>query len=402
MNLKPSIKLILDSRKSDGPKFLKIRIVAEREKRVYATSSKTKLTIEEYKNPRLKKTKEAFEEAQKSLIIASEIIDELAQNFSFSSFSKLYKQRMMGESKDKTLFSTLADEYLETADISLKTKSCYKTALNQLYAFRSDLKLSDMNVDFVKEFMAHLKTNGCGENTIRIYMRELKAIYNDGIRRGLAKNPNPFVIKGQSLASIGREHFALREDEWSKFLKYTPVCESEIFAKDFFLLSVMMCGANIGDILSLKNENIVDKEILFRRRKTKKTGLQISVALTSQLSALFNKYGKINRRKPKDYILPYLSSCVDEKAVLNKIHDVIKLVNKGLESISEAISIRKITTYVARHTYSVYFVDNGGSVVQLQKLLGHTSSRTTEGYLKSITQATKEKSVEVLDKILNM
>lgn len=402
MNLKPSIKLILDSRKSDGPKFLKIRIVAEREKRVYATSSKTKLTIEEYKNPRLKKTKVAFEEAQKSLIIASEIIDELAENFSFSSFSRLYKQRMMGESKDKTLFSTLADEYLETADISLKTKSCYKTALNQLYSFRSDLKLSDMNVDFVKEFMAHLKANGCGENTVRIYLRGLKAIYNDGIRRGLAKEPNPFVVKGQSLASIGREHFALREDEWSKFLKYVPESESEIFAKDFFLLSVMMCGANIGDILSLKNENIVDKEILFRRRKTKKTGLQISISLTSQLSALFNKYGKINRRKPKDYILPYLSSCADEKAILNKIHDIIKSVNRGLESICEAISIRKITTYVARHTYSVYFVDNGGSVVQLQKLLGHTSSRTTEGYLKSITQATKEKSVEVLDKILNM
>ena len=73
-----------------------------------------------------------------------------------------------------------------------------------------------------------------------------------------------------------------------------------------------------------------------------------------------------------------------------------------MESICIAISIGKITTMVARHTYSVYFVDNGGTVTQLQKLLGHTSSRTTEIYLKSITQATKEKSVEVLDKILNM
>lgn len=402
MNQKPSIKLILDSRASEEPKFLKIRILADRDKRTYSTSSNIKLTPEEFNNPRLKKTKEALEEAKRSVDIATEIIDELAGDFSFSVFGKLYKQRLKGKSGDKSLFSSLADEYLDTADIALKTKSCYKTALNQLYSFRSDLKLSDMNVDFVKEFMAHLKANGCGENTVRIYLRGLKAIYNDGIRRGLAKEPNPFVVKGQSLASIGREHFALREDEWSKFLKYVPESESEIFAKDFFLLSVMMCGANIGDILSLKNENIVDKEILFRRRKTKKTGLQISISLTSQLSALFNKYGKINRRKPKDYILPYLSSCADEKAILNKIHDIIKSVNRGLESICEAISIRKITTYVARHTYSVYFVDNGGSVVQLQKLLGHTSSRTTEGYLKSITQATKEKSVEVLDKILNM
>lgn len=402
MNHKPSVKLILDTRASDGPKFLKIRILADREKRTYSTTSKVKLTKEEFDAPKLKKTKIAFEEAKKSLDIATEIVDELGENFTFSAFGKLYRQRMKGKSGDKSLFSSLADEYLETSDITLKTKSCYKTALNQLYAFRSDLKLSQMNVDFVKEFMRHLKVNGCGENTIRMYLRELKAIYNDGIRRGVVKGPNPFVIKGQSLASIGREHFALKEDEWSKFLNYTPECGSEIFAKDFFLLSVMMCGANIGDILSLRNENVVGEEILFRRRKTKKTGLEISVSLTHQLSDLLNKYGKINPLKPKDYILPYLSSCADEKAILNKIHDVIKLVNKGLESICEAISIRKITTYVARHTYSVYFVDNGGSVVQLQKLLGHTSSRTTEGYLKSITQATKEKSVEVLDKILNM
>ena len=91
-----------------------------------------------------------------------------------------------------------------------------------------------MNVEFVKEFMGHLKTNGCGENTIRMYLRELKAIYNDGIRRGLAKDPNPFVIKGQSLASIGREQYALKEDDWRKFLQYVPECENEIFARDFF------------------------------------------------------------------------------------------------------------------------------------------------------------------------
>lgn len=402
MNHKPSIKLILDSRASDEPKFLKIRILADRDKRTYSTSSNIKLTPDEFNNPRLKKTKEALEEAKKSVDLATEIIDELGEDFSFAVFGKMYKQRLKGKSGDKSLFSTLADEYLETADITLKTKSCYKTALNQLNAFRPDLKLSDMNVEFVKEFMGHLKTNGCGENTIRMYLRELKAIYNDGIRRGLAKDPNPFVIKGQSLASIGREQYALKEDDWRKFLQYVPECENEIFARDFFLLSVMMSGANLGDILSLKNENVVGKEILFRRRKTKKTGLHISVSLTSQLSALLNKYGKINRRKPQDYILPYLSSCADEKAIANKIHDVIKLVNRGLESICIAISIGKITTMVARHTYSVYFVDNGGTVTQLQKLLGHTSSRTTEIYLKSITQATKEKSVEVLDKILNM
>ena len=402
MYQKPTAKLILDSRSSDEPKFLKIRILANREKRTYSTTSKVKLTVDEFNNSRLKKTKEALEEAQKSLDIAIEIIDELKGEFSFQTFGKLYKQRLKGKPQDKTLFSTLANDYLATANITLKTMSCYRTSLNHLYSYFPEPKLTDITVDFVKGFIEYLKDRGCSENSIRRYLRELKAIYNDGLRINIVKGPNPFVIKGQSLASIGREHFALKEDEWRKFLAYVPELENEIFAKDFFLLSVMMSGANIGDILALKNLNIIGKEIQFKRRKTKKTGLDISITLTTQLTALLNKYGKINRRKPNDYILPFLSSCSDEKAILNKIHDVIKNINKGLSSICESISIKKITTYVARHTYSVYFVDNGGSISQLQKLLGHTSSRTTELYLKSITEATKEKSVEVLDKMFKM
>ena len=67
MNQKPSVKLILDSRASEEPRFLKIRILADRDKRTYSTSSNIKLTPEEFNNPRLKKTKEALEEAKRSV-----------------------------------------------------------------------------------------------------------------------------------------------------------------------------------------------------------------------------------------------------------------------------------------------------------------------------------------------
>jgi hypothetical protein len=73
MNQKPSIKLILDSRASEEPKFLKIRILADRDKRTYSTSSNIKLTPKEFNNPRLKQTKKALEEAKRSVYIGNEI-----------------------------------------------------------------------------------------------------------------------------------------------------------------------------------------------------------------------------------------------------------------------------------------------------------------------------------------
>jgi integrase len=160
-----------------------------------------------------------------------------------------------------------------------------------------------------------------------------------------------------------------------------------------------LSGANLGDILALRNENIVNGEVCFRRRKTRKSGLITVIPFTSVAEEIMRRYGVLNPAKPSDYILPYLVNCTTQKSIDNKIHDVIKRINKGLESISRDLNLWKLTTYHARHTYGAH-AQSVLSAEQLQKFFGHTSSRTTQTYLQSISRSVRDKNRELLERIV--
>ena len=123
-------------------------------------------------------------------------------------------------------------------------------------------------------------------------------------------------------------------------------------------------------------------------------------AFTSTAKELLRKYGVISDNAPDDYILPFLSQCRTEKSIRNKIHDIIKKANKGIKSICTNIGIRDITTYNARHTYASYAQDFM-TTEQIQKFLGHTSPRTIETYLGSISRNIKEKNRDFLENLTN-
>lgn len=85
-----------------------------------------------------------------------------------------------------------------------------------------------------------------------------------------------------------------------------------------FILSLQLSGANMGDILSLRNCNIVGDEVRFVRRKTRKSNLTVNVPLTSTAKLILWKYGQILSDVPDEYIMPFLSQCKTEDAIRNK------------------------------------------------------------------------------------
>ena len=86
----------------------------------------------------------------------------------------------------------------------------------------------------------------------------------------------------------------------------------------------------------------------------KKKHLRTVIPFTSVAEEIMRRYGVLNSAKPSDYILPYLVNCTTQKSIDNKIHDVTKRINKGLESISKNLHLWKLTTYHARHTYGAH------------------------------------------------
>lgn len=404
MKNEATVALVLDTKEKRPDKLLKIRVTFNRVPHLYSVNSDKRLTKEQFCNDKLKITKEAKESARKAVEIANSTVKELGPRFSFFVFKDKYTERLLGKiSSNKSTFITYAEKYISNLP-SLKSQESYKIALNWVRSFSANPNFNDFSKDYIMLLINHIKdkhreqhNKEISENTVRIYLRSLSAIYQSAIRDGIAPEPNSF--KGNSmqpLGSIPREKGALTSEELDVFLKYEPSNSAEQFGKDFFVLSLLLCGANIGDILSLKNRNVQNDEIVFIRRKTRKAGMNISVPLLDESVHLLNKYGCINPEKPDDYILPYLSSCRSEESVIGKIHDTIGEINKGIKSVCEQLGLPKLTTYNARHTYAV-FASGEMEVSEIQKFLGHTSSKTTDTYLRSITTSSKEKNRKVLE-----
>ena len=403
MKSKATVRIILDTKhKKDEKKLLRLRITYRREPRLFGIGDeRIRLTQEQFSNPRLKKTMDAMAVANRALRIAEDVIAELGTSFTFDSFKKKYKHRLTGWDAASSPFDSLLPEYFSEHKCAYKTIKSYETSVNWVMRYRKNTTLTTITSDFVDNLIVfmkkeHLKEHDSemSENTKRMYLRQLRAIFNFALEKGYTTNKNPFAKR--HLGSSKRTKAALSEEEMKTLRDYKPKNKLEEMGKDFFLLTYHCNGANLGDILLFRNSDIEDGTLSFIRKKTQKTNIEpIQIKLTATAVALFNKYGKISDETPNLLLLPYLSNATSVKNRENIIKRVNRKVNAGLKSICEALGWRKITTYNARHTFATRLRDKGVPIEQIQKLLGHSSIITTQTYLGSL-------STDILDKTKNI
>ena len=65
-------------------------------------------------------------------------------------------------------------------------------------------------------------------------------------------------------------------------------------------------------------------------------------------------------------------------------------LSRQFRKLCDAAKI-KITPYQLRHSFATYFLENGGNVLVLQKLMGHSDLRMTQRYT-DISESTKKRA----------
>jgi integrase len=183
-------------------------------------------------------------------------------------------------------------------------------------------------------------------------------------------------------------------EDVSKIYYYEPVCKEERKAKDFWLFSYFANGINPTDIAHLRYKNIEGEYIAFERAKTENaTRLApkpITVYITDDMRRIIDYWGNEDK-SPNNYIFPVFQHGITALRQVELIELFVQALNDWMVKIRKKLGIeKKVTTYVARHTFSTIMKRSGASTEFIQEALGHTNIKTTESYLDSFEREMKK------------
>lgn len=274
----------------------------------------------------------------------------------------LLKDAMKKNRPVNVTFPVFAKEYVTHSDRRESTKENLYTTITVLQEFRPGLDFKDITYTFLKDFEVYLREKGNGVNTVAKHLRQLRTLVNEAINQGyIHADAYPFR-KFKIKQEKGRHEF-LTPDELKK-LENLEVSDRKLrHVLDAFLFCCYV-GLRYSDFCQLSPANFIKvngkKWLHF---KSIKTGIELRLPLhllfEGKALAILDRYD------------------IAEFASLGSNSEV----NKCLAQITMMARIKKHVTYhTARHTCATLLIHQGVPITTVQKLLGHTSVKTTEIY----------------------
>lgn len=259
-------------------------------------------------------------------------------------------------------FTVFAKEYVKHSDRRQSTKDNLITTINVLQEFRPGLDFKDITYSFLKDFESYLREKGNGVNTVAKHLRQLRTLVNEAINQGyIHADAYPFR-KFKIKQEKGRHEF-LTPDELRKLENLEVNDRKMRHVLDAFLFCCYV-GLRFSDFCQLAPDNFIrvnGKRWL--HFKSIKTGIELRLPLHLLFEG--KALGILERYN------------IEEFASLGCNSDV----NKYLTQIAGMARIKKhITYHTARHTCATLLIHQGVPITTVQKLLGHTSVKTTEIY----------------------
>lgn len=268
-------------------------------------------------------------------------------------------------------FLKFARQTIDNSDRKQGTKENMLATISTLKEFRDAIDFTDINYTFLKDFDIFLRNKGLQINTVGKHMRILRTLVNEAINEGyISQEAYPF--RKFKIKKEKKEHHFLMPADLEKLEKLIlpEKKNNDQHVLDSFLFCCY-CGLRFSDFKQLNCSNLIiieGKEWLVLN--SIKTGIKLNIPLY----LLFN--GKALK-------------------IMNKYKSIEDLANIGcnsdtnrlLEKIGKMANIEKKFTYhTSRHTCATLLVHQGVPITTVQKLLGHTSVKTTQIYTEAFDE----------------
>lgn len=267
-----------------------------------------------------------------------------------------------GKDVPDVTFKAFSKKIINESDRSKKTKENLNSTVKAVCMFSQGLNFKDITYSFLKAFEQHLRDSGKSTNTIAKHLRQLRTIVNEAINHGLIKIDDypfrKFKIKQE------KGHFEWLTPNELKRIESCKVSGKYERIKDAFLFCCYT-GLRYSDFVRLRPEWI--EKIngkpwlhLFTKKTDTEIRLPLSLLFDGKAVAIISKYSDISS-------LVHIPDNQDANVMLSEVVKTAK-INK------------RVTWHTARHTCATLLVYQGVPITTVQKILGHSSLRTTQIY----------------------
>ena len=261
----------------------------------------------------------------------------------------------------------------------------YSTAKSYLDALRSfkcfcgmeEIPYAYIDKERLLLYQAWLSKRGCMRNTVSTYMRRIRHIYNLAVEAGeVSYIPNLFTgVESKRKKALPLD--SLRS------LMGTPRVEPEMRRTQLcFCLMFSFSGMAFVDFAHLRKENVKDGVLSYHRQKS---GSFIRVEIPADVRLLLEELA-VCTDKDSPYLFPFLSGKKTGEAAYAEYNGALLRFNRDLRSLAETCGVGEpVTSYTIRHSFATTLKEQDVPIEMISELLGHTSIKTTQIYLKSFS-----------------
>jgi len=382
-----SVKVVLKQNqpKKDGTIPILIRIISGRRTKYISTGHSVKESQfrdgQEHwvvKHPDAILINAAIE-SKRSKIVETLYLAEINEtDISVEDFGKQKKGRGTFFTAIKTRMNTLESNNQVPMYNRLRAK------LNVLkLAWNKDVLLADLSKQWVEKYISHRIAAGIKPSSIKKDLSDFSNVLNNIDYDG--KDWFKMAQRNLKPDPVNREKLTLEEIKQLEKEKLTGLND---VARDMFLFAYYCHGMRFQNV-AMFDGKIKNGVIRYRMNKGKKIR---EIEVHDKLAGIINKYNG------KPYLFPVVKELIkDNWQKKNVIDSANALINAHLKRVAIICGIEKnLSTHIARHTFSYLSLQRGVSMEILKDALGHGDYKTTQEYLKSLSDSHINKAVKGL------
>jgi integrase len=213
-----------------------------------------------------------------------------------------------------------------------------------------------------------LDESGLCQKSVRRYLTWFSivmAMFEEEV--GLPKNWRKYLYVADDIS----QNVYLTEEEIARIIAYTPENENEKYIKNSFLLGALT-GARHSDYMAFTERNIKDGWLNYVSQKTRK---EASIPASPYILKLVREKSRMSVELSDVAI----NNIIRRIAMKSGITEEIQLYQRG--KYQNKPKYEFLASHSARRSFATNLYLRGADVYQIMKLMGHSSTSQTEGYI---------------------